>query len=940
MKPKKLVMSAFGPYAGRQEIDFALLPENGLFLVTGDTGAGKTTVFDAITFALYDEASGSSRETSMFRSKYAAPETETFVELTFLYRNREYRIRRNPEYERPKARGTGTTLQKAEAELHFPDGHVITRAKNVTKAVEELTGLNKDQFSQIAMIAQGDFMKLLLAKTGERSEIFRKIFRTGVYQELQQRLKEDYRILNAQYEDVKKERENTLKNVSCEEGDIRGGGLAVMQQGKALYTAADAEELVQELLKSDQEKTAALDAALQTLNIEIAAGNERLGREKENEKTRRGLEKTKETLTVWQERYEPLKAVFEKEKGREEERNALLVGIRQEEKELAKFEELKRLTAEVRKKQKETAAAELESTDFAERAEKAEKETEYIREKLLRLGDVSERLAEREQQYQKLLAQQRDREDLEQKLKVWKELKSQLTAAQQAYAEEQERYEEISKLYGQLEKAFLDDQAGILAADLKEGERCPVCGSATHPRLAPKISGAPDKRALEKKKKEAERINESRQEKSRKAAEWIGKVQTAGMEISQLVKDLCSYLELSEDFALDIAEAGEEQLVLLENRLFIWKQRIREQQTAQQERVSEARNQKKQKDSLEKRLPAAEKERKDALTARHQAEVTLAKSKEQLAALTENCENHKKELQYENRSIAEAALEQKNREYQIRKLAWEKAEHDFHNCEKEIRGCESAVSSLRERLALAETIDAREEEEKLAAANDRRSRILKEKERVTSRLDANKKALCALQKQNRSMEKLEGQWGWMKALCDTALGNIKGKDRIMLETYIQMSCFEHVIARANVRFMIMSGGQYELKRKQGADNQKSQAGLELNVVDHYNGTERDVRTLSGGESFMASLSLALGLSDEIQARAGGIQLDAMFVDEGFGSLDEDTLNEALKVLDSLGEGRRMIGIISHVSALKERIGNQIVVEKEPSGGSSTSIRLE
>lgn len=634
MKPKKLVMSAFGPYAGRQEIDFALLPENGLFLVTGDTGAGKTTVFDAITFALYDEASGSSRETSMFRSKYAAPETETFVELTFLYRNREYRIRRNPEYERPKARGTGTTLQKAEAELHFPDGHVITRAKNVTKAVEELTGLNKDQFSQIAMIAQGDFMKLLLAKTGERSEIFRKIFRTGVYQELQQRLKEDYRILNAQYEDVKKERENTLKNVSCEEGDMRGGRLAVMQQGKALYTAADAEELVQELLKSDQEKTAALDAALQTLNIEIAAGNERLGREKENEKTRRGLEKTKETLTVWQERYEPLKAVFEKEKGREEERNALLVGIRQEEKELAKFEELKRLTAEVRKKQKETAAAELESTDFAERAEKAEKETEYIREKILRLGDVSERLAEREQQYQKLLAQQRDREDLEQKLKVWKELKSQLTAAQQAYAEEQKRYEEISKLYRQLEKAFLDDQAGILAADLKEGERCPVCGSATHPRLAPKISGAPDKRALEKKKKEAERINESRQEKSRKAAEWIGKVQTAGMEISQLVKDLCSYLELSEDFALDIAEAGEEQLVLLENRLFIWKQRIREQQTAQQERVSEARNQKKQKDSLEKRLPAAEKERKDALTARHQAEVTLAKSKEQLAALT------------------------------------------------------------------------------------------------------------------------------------------------------------------------------------------------------------------------------------------------------------------------------------------------------------------
>ena len=192
MKPQKLVMSAFGPYADRTEIDFTLLPENGLFLITGDTGAGKTTVFDAITYALYGKASGSSRDASMFRSKYAAPETETYVEFTFLYKNSEYRVRRNPEYERPKARGTGMTVQKGDAEMYFPDGHIVTKMGNVTAAVEELTGLNKDQFSQIAMIAQGDFLRLLLAKTEDRSEIFRKIFRTNTYQELQRRLKRDF----------------------------------------------------------------------------------------------------------------------------------------------------------------------------------------------------------------------------------------------------------------------------------------------------------------------------------------------------------------------------------------------------------------------------------------------------------------------------------------------------------------------------------------------------------------------------------------------------------------------------------------------------------------------------------------------------------------------------------------------------------------------------
>lgn len=940
MKPQKLVMSAFGPYADRTEIDFTLLPENGLFLITGDTGAGKTTVFDAITYALYGKASGSSRDASMFRSKYAAPETETYVEFTFLYKNSEYRVRRNPEYERPKARGTGMTVQKGDAEMYFPDGHIVTKMGNVTAAVEELTGLNKDQFSQIAMIAQGDFLRLLLAKTEDRSEIFRKIFRTNTYQELQRRLKRDFLEVNALYEDVQRERTHTLKNVICRDEDVLKDRLTAMQQEKVLYTAEDAENLVQELLEEDKKRIDTFDISVKKLDEEIAVRNGRLGREAENQKIRKNLEKRESDLVQWREKYNPLKEVFEQEKSRDEERNVLLKEIGQEEKELGKFEEQKKLQTEIKKKQKEAEEEEKNRTAFLQKAERAQTEAEKIREQLLKLGDAGERLMKGEQEYQELEKQQREQKELELGLKHLADTRSDLIDAQYAYREEQQRYEKISQDYMRIERAFLDNQAGILAEGLQEGTCCPVCGSVKHPKLAKKLDGAPDKKVLDKKKKELEKADKSRQDRSSEAALLNGRTQAAKQELKKLVEKLYKDLEMEETLCNEDVEGEEKWTKELESRLCIWKKRTKERKFLLDKELRNAKEQKQQKEKLEKRLPAAEKETTEALDKQHQAQLKAARCQEQWAALKQEYERRQRELRYENQKDARDALEKKKDIYNKRKFAFEQAEKDFRHCEKEIRGCESAVFSLKEQLAMAEAIDAEQEMQKLTQANKKREKLLEEREQTAGRRVSNEKALAGLQRLGRSMEKLEKQYQWMKALDDTASGNVKGKDKIMLETYVQMSYFERVIARANVRFMIMSRGQYELKRKKGADNQRSQAGLELIVTDHYNGTQRDVRTLSGGEAFMASLSLALGLSDEIQARTGGIQLDAMFVDEGFGSLDEDTLSEALKVLDGLGDGYRMIGIISHVSALKERIGNQIAVEKEPSGGSRVSIKLE
>ena len=474
MRPLNLTMSAFGPYAGRTTVDFSVLGTSGLYLITGDTGAGKTTIFDAITYALYGEASGESRESSMLRSKYAAPETPTFVELTFLNGGKTYTVRRNPEYTRPKTRGTGTTVQKADAELTMPDGRIITKARDVTAAMTDIVGVDREQFARIAMIAQGEFRKLLLAQTDERKAIFRQIFHTGQYQALQNRLKEEAAALDRQCGELEAGLRQAAGSIRC-----------------------DAPETLPDALDTD-----ALLAALDTL----------------------------------------------------------------------------------------------------------------------------------------------------------------------------------------------------LHAD-----------------------------------------------------------------------------------------------------------------------------------------EAALRTRRDALTVRA----------EQL--------------------------------------------------QRQISTCDA-------------------------------------------RLEQNRAARTAIDTRRQQHAAVRARWQWVHALAATANGAVPGKEKIMLETYIQTAYFDRILGRANTRLLIMSGGQYELRRCARAGDNRSQTGLELEVIDHYNGTARSVKTLSGGETFAASLSLALGLSDEVQATAGGVQLEAMFVDEGFGSLDSEALQQALAALVGVSGGSRIVGIISHVAELKDRIDRQIIVTKDRSGGSRVQVQ--
>lgn len=830
MRPVRLVLSAFGPYAGRTVLDMDRLGESGLYLITGDTGAGKTTIFDAITFALYGEASGNHREPVMMRSKYAQADTPTEVELTFSYSGKVYTIRRNPEYERPAKRGGGMTLQKADAELRYPDGRVVTKSKEVSAAIREIMGVDREQFSQIAMIAQGDFLKLLLAPTEERKKIFRQIFKTERFQELQDRLKSESGALTKRWELQRSSLRQYMDGICCDGDDILYEEIQKAKEEK--LSIEDTVLLLERLLKQDEEKLAVLKEKNTAVEEDLRQVDEYLGK------------------------------VREREKMREAQRTEL--------------EQIKIKQEECLKKQQELAARiEKDQVKLAD----GQKELAALQEEQKGLLDTGVNL---ERLRAGLDVQNRMERDLERFRQSWNGL-AKLTGAykkeQQAYLALSQRAEALQTEYAAKNRAFLDEQAGILAATLKEDEPCPVCGSLTHPNPAQKTSGAPSKQEVEQAKKASDKAQQEATEQSAKAGNYKGQLKAKRQELEGLALELFGVdtLEEAGAQAAKKKEDVQKQITLLNGQIQTERQRIT------------------RKERLDQVIPKMEQELKKLQL------VMADREKEQVTLQTEYL--HRKQqarkleeaLKQERQAAPEAALP-------VRNLAF--------------------LMDKRDRLS-----------------REQKAYELQKLE-LHVRYQRNESALAHIRLQSGAIAETEKRLSWVRALSNTANGNISGKEKIMLETYIQMHYFDRIIARANTRFMVMSGGQYELKRRLEAENNKRQSGLELDVIDHYNGTKRSVKTLSGGESFKASLSLALGLSDEIQSSVGGIHLDSMFVDEGFGSLDEESLRQAIQALSGLTEGNRLVGIISHVAELKEKIEKQIVVTKDRSGGSRVELRSE
>ncbi len=920
MRPIKLIMSAFGPYADRTELPMERLGENGLYLIAGDTGAGKTTIFDAITFALYGETSGNDREPVMMRSKYAALETPTYVELLFSYGKNRYKIRRNPDYERPAKRGSKMTVQKAEAELTLPDGRVITKNREVNEAVREILGVDREQFSQIAMIAQGDFLKLLFAPTEERKNIFRQIFKTERFYRLQECLKEESGALKVQWERQQESIRQYIGGLVCPKDDVCEIELARAREGK--LPMEETLLLIDRLLQQDRETEQAAKAQMREVEQQRRKVHEDLTRAGEIEKTRKALVQAEQSLKEKEMLLETRKSAWERENAQKSLQEKLQEQITTLQNVLPQYEELDRNRKNLKTVKKQQDAAGDALLNLQEGIQNRKDELEDLRKEQKRLEDAGANLERFTAQMEAEDRRHTELDRLKKALSEYAVLQEQYEKSQKAYRLSAKKAAEHQQVYLSLNQAFLDGQAGILAEHLTEGKPCPVCGSISHPHPAERGERAPAEKELEAAKAASERAQKDMSEKSAAAGTALGHMNGKRGDIEEKLSELldgCSF-EKAEEKVCQKCE---------ENR-----QKMEELKAL----VQEEQMRKKRKQALDTGIPEKEASLRQAEEAISCERIAFAEREARMKTLLEQTEKLAASLSLKSRKEAEDRISELSEQKSGLEQARKEAEAAYQNIQNEISHCRGQVLSLKGQLKEAPKLDQEELHIRCSALDEQYGRLQDCLTDAGSRLAANTTALDRIRCQSEALSDTEKRWGWMKALSSTANGNLSGQEKVMLETYIQMTYFDRIIVRANTRFMVMSGGQYELKRRAEADNNRRQSGLELDVIDHYNGTRRSVKTLSGGESFLASLSLALGLSDEIQSSAGGIRLDTMFVDEGFGSLDEESLRQALRALSALSEGNRLVGIISHVAELKERIDRQIVVTKDRDGGSRAQIR--
>ncbi len=908
MRPVKLTISAFGPYAKETVLDFEKLGIQGLYLVTGDTGAGKTTIFDAITFALYGEASGKYRKSDMFRSKYADSSAETYVELEFVCKGKKYIVKRVPRYERAKMRGEGVTLQNESAWFTTEDGRIITKTSEVTSAVEELLGVNKEQFTQIAMIAQGDFLKLLMASTEDRITIFRHIFSTEKFELLQRQINEDFKAVNRECEDLRNSISQYKETV-----------LPKLPEGEMLSN--ELMEAVQNRIEADLQEKVILDDKLNKITAEILEASQKLAEAKEQEEKRRQYYEDKEKM---QSIIDEMAGIMEKHKE-----------AKDKEPEIVRLEE-KIIT--LRNKLPQYQVLSENEQLLAENAQKIRHTENYIESTVKQAMQLEQTILEEKRQIEELQNVDTELEKKRAKEKELKNYKDNLDVlacdynslcdiatkhAQEAaeYKMAYDIYEEARNRYQQMEKAFFDGQAGILAEHLKENMPCPVCGSILHPNPASILQDAPAKEELEQEKINTRSLEEKMQLLGQKAATLNGQKAEKTEVVKSKVKSL-----LDMDEVEDIEPALKEKIAGCNAKIA---------EITDEIEVLETQSGILQKINLS--LPEKENKLKELKENLQNVKVEVATLRAKEEQLLSKQSELKSSLEYDSKDSAEKALQALVAEKDQMKLAIETYARRLQDKEKEKHALEGAMETIRKQLEQKPAIDDIAEQGKLEGAKAAEKECTDLRDEVNSRLQNNRNVLERLKETYHRLVQKEERYGMLKALNDTANGRQNEKGKIMLETYVQMAYFERILHKANARFETMTGGQYTLIRRKDAENNRSQSGLDLEVIDHYNGSVRSVKTLSGGEAFKASLALALGMSDEIQASSGGVRLDTMFVDEGFGSLDEESLQQALKVLAELSEGNRLVGIISHVSDLKKKIDKQIVVTKDKLGCSEARV---
>ncbi|MBB5334933.1 AAA family ATPase [Pectinatus brassicae] len=912
MRPLQLILSAFGPYADKLEVDFSKLGAKGLYLISGDTGAGKTTIFDAIIYALYGEPSGSIRESNMFRSKYADKNTETFVELVFLYNNKTYKLRRNPEYERPAKRGDKMVVQKPSAQLEAADMEPLTGLKEVTEYIENLIGLDRSQFTQIAMIAQGDFLRVLLTATKERSEIFRKIFNTSRYQQLQEQIKKSADSSSKKLEKISQEIEYYKNNI-------------LLSAGQQLPNTPVLDEFITALdtyINTDKEQQKQLDKLLRENEEKTAQNNTFIGQAQTIIKIRHDIKNSEQAIKDSQNIKEEYKHKYiAAQNCYDKEYKQVLAEIVTIKDNMRLYNELDSLMQEINTGQLNMQQLNNKKTAAAMEKKSMETQLLQIKEKKTSLENI---LVEKER-CEKICAdmarQLNELKNIQQQINEYNDMLLQCRKLQQQYKEKQQEYQSGQKNYAVQEKAYLDEQAGFLAQGLQENEPCPVCGSCQHPQPALLTVTAPSQQQLADEKQKLQLLEKKVNELSSQAGNIKGRYDALGTAIMEKARQIIGRVDKSL-----IREQVKEKSVIIET----------EQQSEQEKLVTIEKNVL-LKEQLDKKLPLLQQQHDEKNNQIYKLEQDIAVLAANIESSNIKYEELTKKLTFADKQTALQALQNKEEYSNVLNDNVLQAKKYYDEKVNFIANEKAKLEVLNKQLNDDSIYDMEQLQNEHNTLLQQKEELTASSQQVNMRVVNNNKVRENIVKQAAAYEKILTEFIWQKDLAQTVNGMQSGKDKVTLETYVQMNYFDRIITRANTRFMVMSSGQYELKRRIDAENLRSQSGLELDVIDHYNGTTRSIKTLSGGESFKASLALALGLADEIQSSAGGIQIDTMFVDEGFGTLDEESLKQAIKVLHSLTEGNKLVGIISHVPALKQRIDKQIVVSKNMYKGSTLEI---
>ena len=919
MRPLKLTIAGFGPYAGKQELDFEKLGSSGLYLITGDTGAGKTTIFDAITFALFGKASGVNREANMLRSMYATMEDPTYVELTFAYDGKEYTVRRNPDYKRAcKNQRSDTTDQKADATLIYPDGHVVTKLTNVNNAIKEIIGLTKDQFTQVAMISQGDFRRLLQADTEVRQKIFRDIFGTGLFVTLQNQLKDK----STEVWDLREQAQQSMKQyidgITCGEDSPLFPDAEKAKNGQLL--TADVLQLLNKLIQEDENIQSTLDNDLKDVESRLETLTSQITQAKDYQEAKKSLQEKEaaegEQIAALAQAESNLSAA----QATIPEQESLGKRIAQIELLLPSYDELDKLTSNLSKERTSLTAAQTSETSAKKKADKLTDEIAQLKSDQKRLAHVSadlenrtnlrRQLSDREDRFQSLISLFGD---LDKQKKAWHE-------KQKAYLAAESESTRLLRVYGEKNRAFLNEQAGILASSLTAGIPCPVCGSTEHPHPAVIAEYAPTEADVKKAKIDYEKAQKQTETASSEAGIQHGIVTTTERSLCQQIDTLMPGISLA-----DALSAAREQKSDLAGKIRALDSEIIDLQ---------GKNQKKE--ALDALIP----EQESTLT---DVEAALSSAKAQIAVHSTTIENLKDQigqlqgkLSFADKAAAEAEKAALLKKLDTLKKALSDADAAQRAGKEKLTGIRAAMEQLRKQLADGVEADVADLEKQKEELTRQKNTITEKQKALHTRITNNTSARKNISQKEAEKTSLDSRYAWMQALSETANGKLSGKQKLMLETYVQTTYFDRILTRANIRLQKMSGGQYDLKRRRTAGSVQGKSGLELDIIDHINASERSVNTLSGGEAFLASLALALGLSDEVQMSTG-IRLDTLFVDEGFGSLDSEALSRAYNTLAGLTEGNRLVGIISHVPELKDRIDRQIVVTKDKCGGSTAEI---